>query len=227
MPKTIKVYTDADAKPALVKDRPVAVIGYGSQGRAHAMNLKESGCEVIVGLRDGSPTAAKARADGLTVMPVAEAAKAASLVALLTPDMSHEAIYASEIAPNLEQGDALLVAHGFTVLYERIQPADGIDVILVAPKGPGDLVRREYERGAGVPCLFAVRQDATGEARERALAYASLIGGTTAARKPRPICSASRPCCAAVRPNWSLPGSRRWWMRATSPKSPITSACTN
>ena len=180
MPKTIKVYTDEDAKPDLVRGKPVAIIGYGSQGRAHAMNLKDSGCEVIVGLRDGSPTAAKARADGLTVMPVAEAAKAASLIALLTPDMSHEAIFASEIAPNLEQGDAILVAHGFTVLYERIQPAAGIDVILVAPKGPGDLVRREYERGAGVPCLFAVRQDATGEARERALAYASLIGGTTA-----------------------------------------------
>ena len=180
MPKTIKVYTDEDAKPDLVRGKPVAIIGYGSQGRAHAMNLKDSGCEVIVGLREGSSTAAKARADGLTVMPVAEAAKAASLVALLTPDMSHEAIFASEIAPNLEQGDAILVAHGFTVLYERIQPAAGIDVILVAPKGPGDLVRREYERGAGVPCLFAVRQDATGEARDRALAYASLIGGTTA-----------------------------------------------
>ena len=180
MPKTIKVYTDEDANPELVRGKPVAIIGYGSQGRAHAMNLKDSGCEVIVGLRDGSPTAAKARADGLTVMPVAEAAKAASLVALLTPDMSHETIFASEIAPNLEPGDAVLVAHGFTVLYERIQPAAGIDVILVAPKGPGDLVRREYERGAGVPCLFAVRQDATGEARERALAYASLIGGTTA-----------------------------------------------
>ena len=148
MPKTIKVYTDEDANPELVRGKPVAIIGYGSQG--------------------------------LTVMPVAEAAKAASLVALLTPDMSHETIFASEIAPNLEPGDAVLVAHGFTVLYERIQPAAGIDVILVAPKGPGDLVRREYERGAGVPCLFAVRQDATGEARERALAYASLIGGTTA-----------------------------------------------
>ena len=118
MPKTIKVYTDEDAKPELVRGKPVAIIGYGSQGRAHAMNLKDSGCEVIVGLRDGSPTAAKARADGLTVMPVAEAAKAASLVALLTPDMSHETIFASEIAPNLEPGDAVLVAHGFTVLYE-------------------------------------------------------------------------------------------------------------
>jgi len=119
MPKTIKVYTDEDANPELVRGKPVAIIGYGSQGRAHAMNLKDSGCEVIVGLRDGSPTAAKARADGLTVMPVAEAAKAASLVALLTPDMSHEAIFASEIAPNLEQGDAMssLDLADYTGLY--------------------------------------------------------------------------------------------------------------
>lgn len=176
----MKVYTDSDAQPAKVKSRPVAVIGYGSQGRAHALNLKDSGCDVIIGLRDGSPSAAKAQADGLKTMPVAEAAKAAGLVALLTPDMSHEAIFASEIAPHMEAGDALLVAHGFTVLYERIKPAAEIDVILVAPKGPGDLVRREYERGAGVPCLFAVHQDASGDAAAKALAYASLIGGTTA-----------------------------------------------
>ncbi|MEW4448853.1 ketol-acid reductoisomerase [Qipengyuania sp. JC766] len=176
----MQVFKDTDAKPATVKDRPVAIIGYGSQGRAHALNLHDSGCEVIVGLREGSPTAAKARADGLTVMSVADAAKAAGLVALLTPDMSHEAIYESEIAPHMERGDALLVAHGFTVLYKRIAPAGEVDVILVAPKGPGDLVRREYERGAGVPCLFAVDNNASGMAREKALAYASLIGGTTA-----------------------------------------------
>ena len=176
----MKVFKDTDAKPAAVKGKPVAIIGYGSQGRAHALNLHDSGCEVIIGLRDGSPTAAKARADGLTVMSVAEATRAAGLIALLTPDMSHEKIFASEIAPNLSAGDALLVAHGFTVLYERIKPGSDIDVILVAPKGPGDLVRREYERGAGVPALFAVHQDASGEARDKALAYASLIGGTTA-----------------------------------------------
>lgn len=180
MPKTIQIFTDADTNPDLVRGKPIAIIGYGSQGRAHALNLKDSGCEVIVGLREGSTSAAKAQADGLMVKSVADAARAASLVALLTPDMSHEKVFAADIAPNMEPGDALLVAHGFTVLYERIHPADGIDVILVAPKGPGDLVRREYARGGGVPCLFAVRQDATGKARERALAYASLIGGTTA-----------------------------------------------
>ena len=176
----MKVYTEKDANPAAVKDAPVAVIGYGSQGRAHALNLHESGCEVIVGLRDGSKTAEKAKADGLKVMTVADATRAAKLIALLTPDMSHEAIFESEIAPNLSDGDALLVAHGFTVLYGRIRPADNVDVIMVAPKGPGDLVRREYQRQRGVPALIAVHRDATGKAKEKALAYASLIGGATA-----------------------------------------------
>ncbi|MBH9537231.1 MULTISPECIES: ketol-acid reductoisomerase [Novosphingopyxis] len=176
----MKVYSENDANPAAVKDSPVAVIGYGSQGRAHALNLHDSGCDVIVGLREGSKTAEKAKADGLKVMTVAEATKAAKLIALLTPDMSHEAIFDAEIAPNLSDGDALLVAHGFTVLYGRIKPAEGIDVIMVAPKGPGDLVRREYERKRGVPALFAVHQDASGKAQEKALAYAALIGGATA-----------------------------------------------
>ena len=176
----MKVYSENDANPAAVKDSPVAVIGYGSQGRAHALNLHDSGCDVIVGLREGSKTAEKAKADGLKVMTVAEATKAAKLIALLTPDMSHEAIFDAEVAPNLSDGDALLVAHGFTVLYGRIKPAEGIDVIMVAPKGPGDLVRREYERKRGVPALFAVHQDASGKAQEKALAYAALIGGATA-----------------------------------------------
>ena len=176
----MQVFTDNDAKPATVRDHKVAIIGYGSQGRAHALNLKDSGCDVIIGLREGSSTTAEAQAAGFTVMSVAEATKAAKLVAILTPDMSHEAIFDSEIAPNLEAGDALLFAHGFTVLYERVKPADDIDVIMVAPKGPGDLVRREYERGAGVPCLFAVHHDASGEARDKALGYAALIGGTVA-----------------------------------------------
>ncbi|MDE0932394.1 MAG: ketol-acid reductoisomerase [Novosphingopyxis baekryungensis] len=176
----MKVYTEKDANPAAVKDAPVAVIGYGSQGRAHALNLHESGCDVIIGLREGSKTAEKAKADGLKVMTVAEATKAAKLIAILTPDMSHEAIFDAEIAPNLSDGDALLVAHGFTVLYGRIKPSDKVDVIMVAPKGPGDLVRREYQRQRGVPALIAVHQDATGKAKEKALAYAALIGGATA-----------------------------------------------
>lgn len=176
----MKVYTETDANPAAVKSAPVAVIGYGSQGRAHAMNLKASGCDVVVGLREGSETARRAKADGLDVAPVARAVAGASLVAILTPDMSHEKIFTEEIAPNLKDGAALLFAHGFTILYGRVKPPKNVDVIMVAPKGPGDLVRREYQRGRGVPCLFAVHQDATGTAKERALAYASLIGGTVA-----------------------------------------------
>lgn len=176
----MKVFTDQDANPAAVKSAPVAVIGYGSQGRAHAMNLKASGCDVVVGLREGSETAKKAKADGLEVASVAKATAGAQLVAILTPDMTHEKIFGEEIAPHLKPGAALLFAHGFTVLYGRVKPPKNVDVIMVAPKGPGDLVRREFARGRGVPCLFAVHQDATGTARERALAYASLIGGTVA-----------------------------------------------
>lgn len=176
----MKVYKDEDANPAAMKEGKVAVIGYGSQGRAHALNLKNSGCDVIVGCRPGGGGATKAEADGHTVMSVREAAEAATVIAILTPDMSHETIYKEDIEPALKPGDALSFAHGFTILYGRVKPPKDVDVIMVAPKGPGDLVRREYERGRGVPCLFAVHQDATGRAKERALAYASLIGGTTA-----------------------------------------------
>ncbi len=176
----MKLYTQDDANPAAVKSGPVAIIGYGSQGRAHALNLKNSGCDVIVGVRPGGPSAKRAAEDGLEVASIARAAANARLIALLTPDMSHEQIFNDEIAPELKDGDTILFAHGFTVLYERVKPPQGVDVVLVAPKGPGDLVRREYERGRGVPCLFAVHQDASGKAKERALAYASLIGGTAA-----------------------------------------------
>ncbi len=176
----MKLYTQDDANPAAVKSGPVAVIGYGSQGRAHALNLKNSGCDVIVGVRPGGPSAKRAAEEGLEVASIARAAANARLIAILTPDMSHEQIFNDEIAPELKDGDTLLFAHGFTVLYERVKPPQGVDVVLVAPKGPGDLVRREYQRGRGVPCLFAVHQDASGKAKERALAYASLIGGTAA-----------------------------------------------
>jgi len=176
----MKIYTDKDANPAAIRDEKVAIIGYGSQGRAHAMNLKNSGCDVIVGVRKGGKGDIAAKADGLETAEIRDAAEAARTIAILTPDMSHEAVYKDHIEPALKQGDALSFAHGFTILYGRVQPPENIDVIMVAPKGPGDLVRREYERGRGVPCLFAVHRDATGRAKERALAYASLIGGTTA-----------------------------------------------
>jgi ketol-acid reductoisomerase len=174
------IYTDEDADLTQLKHGPIAVIGYGSQGRAHARNLRDTGFDVIVGARSGGKAERTARADGFKVYDPAEASRRAMLIALLTPDMSHRAVYRNEIEPNLAAGDALLVAHGFSVHYSEIAPRSDIDVVLVAPKGPGDLVRREFEIGRGVPCLFAVHQNATGKARERALAYAAGLGGTRA-----------------------------------------------
>jgi ketol-acid reductoisomerase len=175
-----RIYTDEDAKPEALKSATIAVIGYGSQGRAHARNLRDSGFTVIVGARSGGGAERKALADGFQVASPAEAARRAQLVCLLTPDMTHREVYANEIEPNLSAGDTLLVAHGFSVLYGEVKPRADIDVILVAPKGPGDLVRREYEIGRGVPSLFAVYQDATGSARDKALAYTFGNGGTRA-----------------------------------------------
>jgi ketol-acid reductoisomerase len=175
-----RIYTDEDAKPEALRSATIAVIGYGSQGRAHARNLRDSGFSVIVGARSGGGAERKALADGFRVASPAEAARRAQLVCLLTPDMSHREVYANEIEPNLSAGDTLLVAHGFSVLYGEVKPRADIDVVLVAPKGPGDLVRREYEIGRGVPSLFAVYQDATGSARDKALAYTFGNGGTRA-----------------------------------------------
>ena len=173
------IYTEKDADRSALSGT-VAIVGYGSQGRSHARNLRDSGFDVVVGARAGGAAERKARNDGFRVVSPAEAAKEASLVALLTPDMSHREVYAKDIAPNLAPGAALLVAHGFSVHYGEIVPRRDIDVVLVAPKGPGDLVRREFEIGRGVPCLFAVQQDVSGNARGRALAYASGVGGTLA-----------------------------------------------
>ena len=174
-----KIYTGEDADLSHLQGSTMAVVGYGSQGRAHAMNMRDSGLEVIVGARSGGPAERKAKADGFQVVSIDEAVKAASLVVLLTPDLAHKQVYNEQIAPNLRAGGTLVVAHGFSVLYGEISPREDIDVVLVAPKGPGDLVRREYEIGRGVPALFAVHQDKTGNARNRALAYAKAIGGTT------------------------------------------------
>ncbi len=175
-----RIYADDDARPESLAGGTVAVIGYGSQGRAHALNLRDSGVAVIVGARADGEAGRKASADGFEVFSPAEAARHASLVCLLTPDMTHREVYARDIEPNLAAGAALLIAHGFSVLYGEVKPRADLDVILVAPKGPGDLVRREFEIGRGVPCLFAVHQDATGSARDKALAYARGIGGTRA-----------------------------------------------
>ncbi|MEO5559378.1 MAG: ketol-acid reductoisomerase [Dokdonella sp.] len=155
----------------------IAVLGYGSQGRAHALNLKDSGLDVVVGLRKGGPTSVRAAADGFTVVEPADAVRGADLVAVLTPDMVQPALYRDAIEPNIKPGAALLFAHGFNVHFGQIKPRADIDVVLVAPKGPGALVRSEYERGRGVPCLYAVHQDASGRGEAKAKAYADGIGG--------------------------------------------------
>jgi len=175
-----RMYYDEDANLDLLKGKTVAIIGYGSQGHAHALNLKDSGVNVIVGLYPGSKSTAKAEAAGLTVKNVADAAKAADFIMILLPDEVQKTIYKNEIEPNLEAGNVLAFAHGFNIHFGQVVPPTNIDVVMVAPKGPGHLVRRTYEQGQGVPALFAVYQDATGHARDRAMAYARGIGGTRA-----------------------------------------------
>jgi ketol-acid reductoisomerase len=174
------VYYENDADRSIIQGRKVAIIGYGSQGHGHALNLKDSGIDVRVGLRDGSASVAKAEAAGLRVLTIAEAAAEADVIMLLAPDTEQKAIYDADVAGNLHPGDAIAFAHGFNIRFDRIRPPEGVDVIMVAPKGPGHLVRRTYTEGGGVPCLIAVAQDATGKAKELALSYADAIGGTRA-----------------------------------------------
>jgi ketol-acid reductoisomerase len=172
-----KMYYDGDCDVNIIKGRKVAIIGYGSQGHAHALNLKESGVPVVVGLREGSSSAAKAQAAGLTVKSIADAAKWADVVMMTMPDTEQKATYTESIKRYMKPGKALAFAHGFNVRFKRIKPPKGVDVIMIAPKGPGHLVRRTFEEGGGVPALIAISQDATGKAKDIALSYASAIGG--------------------------------------------------
>ncbi len=171
-----KVYYDKDANLNLLKGKVIAVIGYGNQGRGQSLNLKDSGCEVIVGLHEGSKSRARAEADGVKVASVAEAAKAADIVMLLAPDNQHQEIYNKHIAPGLTKGNMLMVSHGFTIHYSQVVPSPDIDVTMIAPKSPGNLLREFFTQGQGVPALIAVYQDASGQAKEKALAYSSAIG---------------------------------------------------
>src|SRR5712672_680647 len=173
----MKVFYDRDADASRLKDKQIAIIGYGSQGFAQSNNLRESGCNVTVGLRADSPSRAKAEQSGLPVRPVAEAAAEADIVMMLVPDELAADVYAREVAESMTPGKYLAFSHGFSIHYEFIKAPDDVNVFMVAPKGPGHLVRHEYKRGAGVPCLLAVHQDPTGDTRAIGLAYASAIGG--------------------------------------------------
>lgn len=175
-----KTYYNNDADLSYLSDKTVAVIGYGSQGHAHALNLKESRVDVVVGLHEESSSRAKAENNGLTVLNTADAAKAGDIVMILIPDQHQPEVYEDAIKPNLEPGNTLAFAHGFNIHFGEIEPEEDVDVFMIAPKSPGHLVRRVYQQGSGVPCLFAVYQDNSGKATETALAYAKAIGGTHA-----------------------------------------------
>ncbi|MBN1066632.1 ketol-acid reductoisomerase [Clostridium botulinum] len=175
-----KMYYEKDTDLNLLKGKTIAVIGYGSQGHAHALNAKESGCNVIIGLYEGSKSWAKAEAQGFEVFSTAEAAKKADIIMILINDELQAAMYKKDIAPNLEVGNMLMFAHGFNIHFDQITAPKDVDVTMIAPKGPGHTVRSEYQLGKGVPCLVAVHQDATGRALETALAYANAIGGARA-----------------------------------------------
>ena len=172
-----KLYYDADIDDSPLRGKTVAVIGYGSQGHAHALNLKDSGFDVVVGLYEGSSSKEKAEEDGLEVLGNAEAAKRADLISFCLPDTIQGGVYREDVEPNLEPGKTLLFAHGFTIFYEQIKPSDDIDVVMIAPKAPGHRVRAVFERGLGVPCLVAIHQDASGDAMSTALAYGKGVGG--------------------------------------------------
>jgi ketol-acid reductoisomerase len=177
---TARMYYDNDADPSALSGQRVAIIGYGSQGHAHALNLHESGVDVIVGLQPGSKSRPLAEEAGLRVANVADAVKAADVVMILVPDTGQKAVYDAEIAPNLRDGQLLMFAHGFNIHFGRIDPPGNVDVGMVAPKGPGHLLRSVYQAGGGVPALFAVHRDASGTARARTLAYARALGNTRA-----------------------------------------------
>ncbi len=173
------MYYDKDADKSALNGRTIAVIGFGSQGHAHAMNLRDSGVSVVIGHKGGasSKTCQAAKEAGFEILPVAEAVKKSDVVVVLIPDTIQKDVYEAEIRPNLRPGNSLMFAHGFNIHFGRVQPGPEIDVWMIAPKGPGHLVREEFVRGAGVPCLVAIHQDATGEALKKALAYGSAIGG--------------------------------------------------
>ena len=229
----MKILYDRDADLQNILKKKVAIVGFGSQGHAHALNLADSGADVVVGLRDGASWK-KAEATGLKVMPVADAVKQADVVMILAPDEVQPAIYQNEIAPHLKDGAFLAFGHGFNIHFGQIQPPAAINVFMVAPKGPGHLVRSEYTKGGGVPCLLAVHQDPSGETAQVGLAYASAIGGGRARRHRDefPGRNRDRSLWGASRLVWgadlfdSSGGMRPWSKQAIPRKWRILNACT-
>lgn len=175
----MQMYSESDVDASILQDKQITILGYGSQGRAHALNLKDSGLDVVIGARKGGASFGKAEADGFKVLQPADAVRGAAIVAILTPDTSQSGLY-SGVVDNIDNGAALLFAHGFNIHFRQIKPRADLDVVLIAPKGPGDLVRRQYEEGHGVPCLVAVEKDSSGKALQLALAYSQGIGGARA-----------------------------------------------
>ena len=227
-----KLYSGKDVDKKALKKARIAILGYGSQGRAHALNLKDSGHDVVVGVRKNGASWKKAKKDGLKVAEPNDAAAGADLVAMLVPDLAQKDLYA-DVEKSLKKGATLLFAHGFNIHFKQIKPRKDLDVSLIAPKGPGDLVRRQYQQGRGVPSLIAVYQDATGKRiRERRSPTATASAVRAAAfskrrsrKRPRRICSANRPCSAAAPAISCSRVSKRWSKPAISPKWPTTSAC--
>ena len=229
------MYYDKDADLSLIQSKTVAIIGYGSQGHAHAQNLRDSGVKVVVSELTGTPNGERAEKAGFEVLSASEATKQADVIMILIPDEMQASVYKNDVAPNLKDGATLMFAHGFNIHFGQIVPPKTVDVIMVAPKGPGHLVRRSTTEGDGVPALIAVYQDATGKAKDTALCLAKGIGATNAPassrppsrKRPRPTSSASRPSSAAAAPRSSRPDSRPWSRPATSRRSPTSSACTS
>ena len=229
-----KMYYDSDADLGLLEGKRVAILGYGSQGHAHAQNLRDSGIDVIVANRPGSANYRLAKADGFEPVSVREAAAAADVIVILLPDQVQAKVYEEDIKPELKEGKTLVFSHGFNIHFHQIVPPEGIDVFMVAPKSPGHIVRRMYQEGQGVPALIAVHQDASGRAKEVGLAYAKGIGCNVRAslrpllrKKQRPTSSVSKSSFAAALPSWFEPALRRWSKRAISRRRPTLSACTN
>jgi ketol-acid reductoisomerase len=225
---------DKDADLSKLDGKTVAILGYGSQGHAHALNLRDSGVDVVVGLRSDSESVEKARADGLRVESTADAASAGDVVMVLLPDERQHDVWESDIRDGIAPGNLLLFAHGFTIHYGEIEPGPEVDIALIAPKGPGHLVRRQFKEGNGVPGLVAVHQDATGNARELALAYSKGIGCTrggvieTSFREETEtdLFGEQAVLCGGVSESWSRPVTRRSWTPVTTRASRTSSAST-